>query len=898
MTRRELMTWVDVEQRLQELHRSGDWPSALRWVEAYWMSLRLHVASAEGEREVLRWLATEEVFAQRVDAQNNELRLDSGIRLPLRVEVSEDPEASPPAARYIPSFARPLHLPAPSPLSNESDDDFYDPPIVAFHSYKGGVGRTTHALAFALEAVSQTKQKVLLIDGDFEAPGLSWHIRDRYPEPAVSYADLLVLAHGDEDPAAKTSVKIVADRLANQEDHGIYVLPSFRDDFRWETLDIRPDQLVAGRSAFAISELLVSLGAKLGVSAIIIDLRAGLSELSAGILLDPRVFRVLVTSMSEQSLLGIERVAKHLSHDLGPRSSSTTHFVISHVPAELRESDRLVRARESLSAAVLVQPESGDEDSSLSSEGDLPEIVVSGYELDLVTLPLEWNSTLETLRKAGLSERLRVILERSPIVGEHAQPEPDSLPITITKAREELAARAEQQIFAERGEAAGFLRIDPLTRLALDHRTKLPLVVIAGAKGAGKTYTFFQLVLARTWPSFVAQASDQPTSESDIDGPMIVPLVSPRQIDETARNRLEELEDELDRQFGDGRVDTYTLSERIRDEVESGSEKVSQWRDLWLDVMAWRLGCQPNVAGAGQQLPQFLNTDGARQVVFVVDGLEDLFGDFMDNTSECMALRALLQNVPERLTHTFGNQVGLIVLIRPDLVRPAIPQNTLQFLDRYKNYALRWSHDAALKLAIWLAVQAQVLHLDDGASAVAALPEPQRDALLEQLWGKKLGGARSREARSTAWVTGALSDFQGQIQARDVVRMVHHAAKRSIDEDARFEDRILDPRAMRKALEDWGKEKVEELKEEDKRLAGIFSKIEAAPPGNKQIPFKAKKLNLDESSLEYLRSRGIAFDDSGDIYITELVRHGLGFTMGNGARPRIVSLRRKILRDS
>ena len=103
---------------------------------------------------------------------------------------------------------------------------------------------------------------------------------------------------------------------------------------------------------------------------------------------------------------------------------------------------------------------------------------------------------------------------------------------------------------------------------------------------------------------------------------------------------------------------------------------------------------------------------------------------------------------------------------------------------------------------------------------------------------------------------------------------------------------------MRSALRDWGQEKVQELAEEDRRLEQIFAKLKDVPRDRKQVPLQAEELGLDRDQVEYLRRQGIIYDDVGQIYITELVRVGLGFEMGNGARPRIVSLRRKILRSS
>ncbi len=45
------------------------------------------------------------------------------------------------------------------------------PPIVTFYSYKGGMGRTTTMMAYAIDLVCNQKKRVVVIDCDLEAPG-------------------------------------------------------------------------------------------------------------------------------------------------------------------------------------------------------------------------------------------------------------------------------------------------------------------------------------------------------------------------------------------------------------------------------------------------------------------------------------------------------------------------------------------------------------------------------------------------------------------------------------------------------------------------------------------------------------------------------------------------------
>src|SRR5206468_1196311 len=105
-------------------------------------------------------------------------------------------------------------------------------------------------------------------------------------------------------------------------------------------------------------------------------------------------------------------------------------------------------------------------------------------------------------------------------------------------------------------------------------------------------------------------------------------------------------------------------------------------------------------------------------------------------------------------------------------------------------------------------------------------------------WGRKLGSDKSREARTAEWVIAALSDFRGQIQARDLVRFLRYAAERSVGTPV--SDRLLAPRAIRDAVRPCSEEKIREIEEELPDLKDIFQKLRAAR--EKRIPLDAVEL--------------------------------------------------------
>ena len=122
------------------------------------------------------------------------------------------------------------------------------------------------------------------------------------------------------------------------------------------------------------------------------------------------------------------------------------------------------------------------------------------------------------------------------------------------------------------------------------------------------------------------------------------------------------------------------------------------------------------------------------------------------------------------------------------------------------------------------------------------------------MWGKKLGSDNSREARSEEWFLAALSDYNLQIQARDIVFFLAQAARDSASEDnntTRWLDRLLTPQAMRKALPVSSREKINAIAQENAPVGHIFDRLQELPADTRKIPFTLTlaKLDLTEARL-------------------------------------------------
>jgi len=328
------------------------------------------------------------------------------------------------------------------------------------------------------------------------------------------------------------------------------------------------------------------------------------------------------------------------------------------------------------------------------------------------------------------------------------------------------------------------------------------------------------------------------------------------------------------------------ISDDIREHLMEDSHE-GKWRDNWLNYIAWSSGFDVGEKDAGRRFTDYLR-EKKLHIIAVIDGLEIQFSELASNKRQQVAVRSLLQDVPNWLEQQPLRPLGILVFVRKDMVLNALPQNSAQFIAVYRNYELNWSSEEALRLFAWTAMKAEALS-DQKRDQLTDLTREELIQMLIPLWGRKLGKENSSEAISANWVIYALSDFNGQIQARDVIRFLHYASKDSKGDDY-WEDRILVPPAIRGSLLPCSNEKVKEISEENLELKRIFEKINEVPRDKKRVPFDQFDLGLEPSDLEILERSGVIGSDGEKYYISEIFREGLGFILAKGARPKVLAM--------
>ncbi len=124
------------------------------------------------------------------------------------------------------------------------------------------------------------------------------------------------------------------------------------------------------------------------------------------------------------------------------------------------------------------------------------------------------------------------------------------------------------------------------------------------------------------------------------------------------------------------------------------------------------------------------------------------------------------------------------------------------------------------------------------------------------------------------------------LKARDVVRLIHEAAKLSMESG---EQPLLDWDAIRDALDVVGVAKVSDLAQQAPELSEALERVRALA-GTHTVPFHYWELadDQDKLALLMLEEERIAFKERDEVWLVPLYRRGLGLRLAPRRRERVL----------
>ena len=377
-----LYTWKDIEREL--LLNKDKWQGVIFDSEIYTDEIIIHLKKGKTEEDAKRILRG--IFGDKYDGEK--ILLDLSVEyLGVLFESDENEEND---SVVTPLFRNVLYQ--NTAYFNELiEKELPGVPVLAFHSYKGGVGRTLSLLAF-VKAWSELNnlvnaQKLLVIDADIEAPGITW-LTMKQEETAFSFLDLLEVTQ--EKDNTDEIIELIADKISElivkietergRAEH--IVLPTYRYVEQLLDMYASPESLaISYNKKYILAEVLSKLGEKVNAGLVLIDLRVGLSEFSAPILFDPRVKKYIVTSTSYQSVKGTEILLQQLNKGLPLNENSKIPEVLLTMVQNGMKTDEIISE-----LVAVYHPNVAESDDSIT-DNIVTELPFASELVHLETLP-------------------------------------------------------------------------------------------------------------------------------------------------------------------------------------------------------------------------------------------------------------------------------------------------------------------------------------------------------------------------------------------------------------------------------------------------------------------------------------------------------------------------------
>ncbi|MFM5891828.1 MAG: ParA family protein [Dolichospermum sp.] len=921
----KLLTWLDIRRIFRRKTNYGtNLPENIVSIRCFSDAVEINIADENFINKVNDVL--KEWFGDWYDEEESVIRFDIGdATLPVEFISEEEPYITDIEIR--PFWEEIAYLESNSESDSETEPavkkivklpEAYTekPSLIAFYSFKGGVGRTLNLTAHLFALLDRAKElnesiNVLVIDADLEAPGLTYWNALAKQQPSVSFINFLEVYHYspiDREKALALFANEVKKSVKHEGNSQVYFLPAFLKDNELLDIPILPEHLVRGiDGTWEYGNAIHHLGEILGVDYVFIDLRAGLSEISSPIIFDPRIQRFLVTTINDQSIQGTSLVLKQIGKvaPLEPEVKDKEYYDPSIVISMLKEEFKKLPAFNNALFELISAYVQSEEDKL-----DKPRLEIKeAYFVEELLYVNDWEDARSKLNRTSISvmkiaqewaegELITTSTEESSL---SLREETDRL--TEVNRLRDLSQRYE---YAENGEGEDLLVTEPLKNLATNYKEQLPCVVSIGAKGAGKTFNYVQLSRFKYWESFLDKIDNISTSSESQT--YIFPLLQTGNLLDKAKNVTNEARNNVRKALSENLPEFSPdgFKTKIQKALSNINWAEPEWTEFWINEISIAIGI--NGENGNVNNLSIINRELKKKnlrIIFLFDGLENIFPEISYQPQQERALRALIQNVPGQLSEIRQSNIGLIIFLRRDFLRYTIKQDLKQFENLYRPYDLSWDQESFLRLVYWICSKAQLI--DANQNIIGSLSKKNIIEELQKLWGKKIGADNSNEAYTHSWIFAALTDFNNRLQARDVVRLLCHAADITMENYQEsqfvkwFANRLLPPQAIRRAIEPCSRKKVDEAKEEYPTFGKwVDETLYQFTPEQKKIPFAVEELGMDQRTVRMLEEMGVIYEDTGKqdtarFYMPEIFREGLGFSLARGARPRVMVLKRKAL---
>lgn len=752
----------------------------------------------------------------------------AGYELLTPQEANAQPSTQP---IQLPLWSEILMAPEPERPAPTEEEIAKRPFVVTFYSFKGGVGRTT-ALGLVAGILAMRERRVVMIDFDLEAPGLSLMFPTTLSENktcgVLDYLHQRYLTPDQNEPPISGCLRQISVPFRGE----LYLVPAGEYDegyiHRLADLDVRR---LYQRETNPVHQLLDDIATYMDPDVILIDARTGFTEMGAIALFDCADLGIICFSPTDQSFAGLKWVVQAANKQRSYRGIPDLRFLLTPMPpvdpGQLQtwtaQAEEWIAEAWGVPTALTVtdlytQVPYNPAITTLSNlAAHVPGGILEPYMpiADAITASLP---EMPPSAEAQVSGKRELILKELTFRAATAQEmEPKDIP----------------EIFQRTGDFPKFL----------SNRTWL----VRGAKGTGKSL-LFRLFVERSEDAVKMAAPDV-----NLQGVTFTPghgreglrntllsstdLASYEQQAGTAswmlfwlNYAILQLCAALPEPRSNARLDS-TLIALCKEERPNRSDIVT-----WLVKRAQDPMAGPHANDEIQAIDQWLGEHRCR-VWLLYDELDVGFGQ--DSNRRLRALEALFGwwiEISSGLKHITPK-----ILLREDI------WNNLNFTNKGhfsgRSLQLRWEEDDLWRLVLRQALktsQELARLLEQFGAHVDRLNGIELGQLrksLYPLWGERMG--RGNKAYTYNWVRNRITDSQDNRFPRSLIVLLHRAVEREKTYAERNPyETVLRPRALIESLPSVSEQRVDEVRNEYPEFDPYLTKLK-----NERSPISLEHLS-------------------------------------------------------
>lgn len=704
------------------------------------------------------------------------------------------------------------------------------PQIVAFYSFKGGVGRTT-ALGISASILASRGYRIAIVDFDLEAPGISLLAKETAnPDDLTQKSGVVdyISQRIFNNEATKPDIQdcIIPLKTSGAGRGELFLIPAGKIDRAYvqklESINMRSVYTVKHNP---VHQLIEDITKTVAPDLILIDARTGFADSGAVSILDLADTSIICFSPTPQNFEGLKPVMEALKMRRNSQGKPDLRFLITplaNVPSDTRKK-WLLSVEEWLS----------DQLELLAHERIQDLYHTINYRPDILTL-----SSLIS----DIPDDIRV--SYTPIADfiDSGMPDSPSPPILSNfprqkildelsfqpAAAEDISAQELPDIFQKTGDFPKFIRQNTW--------------LVIGPKGSGKSL-IFRLFIEKPDTARELSRNDIDLSSTEFLAGHGKPSIKEYILEAADLRSYEE-------QSGDVLWNSfwphYTLLMLCRSyphltadiSTKTGMPLVNQHEAIitWLVTRAQDVKSGPACVDALRTIDGLLKAEGKRTWIFY-DELD--VGFSLSPESRNKAIQALLTWWLESGSsfHTLQPKI----LLRKDIWARLSFTNKAHYFT--KLVELEWAEADLLRLVLRQAMtsstQFSELISQKLKIAYAALDHIGLQQLIDCvaiLWGYRMG--KINKAYTHNWVRTRISDAEGNAFPRSLVQLLETARQLELKSTAAIGEELIRPRSLINAHPTVSEQRVAEVRAEYPELA---SPLEA---------LRSQRSPIDESRLK------------------------------------------------